>query len=284
MRALPPPGTTRAGVRARLALRPVMKIGPDRKMPVAGIADRRQLAFGEIARQDRAAFRPEMRIALGQRGIGRNEGVGRRADQIVEDEVRPRRLDFGDQPRDVGLAERQIALAQHLAAGIGDQVARDAVGLPAPDVVRSRQEAVRAEARHDVAEQRHQMLVRAGMHVDDMLVGLETLVRTGIPQRAAGLLEDRNDLLAAPRGDAADDVRAPSCCAGCPRIRRRSDRCCLGIALDRHQLDRALGIGVDRRRSPRSRRRGRIPRPAGSCRIWSRGCRSRYAVSRGPPK
>jgi uncharacterized protein YmfQ (DUF2313 family) len=62
-------------------------------------------------------------------------------------------------------------------------------------------------------KKRHQMLVRAGVHVNDMLVGLEAFIGAGIPERATCLLEDWNDLLAAPGGDAADDVaRAALAC------------------------------------------------------------------------
>lgn len=100
-------------------------------MPVARRADRRQLAFGEVAGEQRAALGAEMRALAPELGIGLDEGVGRRADQIAQHKIRPGGADFRDQPRHLGLADRQITFPRHFSAGVGNQVAGDAVGLPA---------------------------------------------------------------------------------------------------------------------------------------------------------
>jgi hypothetical protein len=214
-------------------------------MAVAGLANRRQLAFGEVAGEQRAAFPAEIRVLAPELGIGLDECVGRRADQIVQHEIRSRGADLGDQPRHVGLADRQVAFPQHFSAGVDNQVAGNAVGLPAPDVVGPEQETVGAEARHHMRQQRNQMLVRAGMHVDDMVVGLETFIGTAIPKRAAGLLHNRNGLLAAPRGGAAQDVASLAVAENVFAKHGIAVGIPLRVALDRNQFDLRRRIGVE---------------------------------------
>jgi hypothetical protein len=96
-----------------------------------------------------------------------------------------------------------------------------------------------------MGQQRHQMLVRAGMHVDDMLVGLEALVGTRVPERRARLLDDRDRLLAAPGRDAADDVVRRAGSQDVFAQRRIAVDVAAWVALDRHELDGMGGIGVD---------------------------------------
>ena len=50
------------------------------------------------------------------------------------------------------------------------------------------------------------MLVRAGMGIDNVIRRFEPLIGHTVPQRAAVPLHRRDDFLAAPRGDATDDV------------------------------------------------------------------------------
>ncbi|KAG7666537.1 hypothetical protein KSW81_003256 [Nannochloris sp. 'desiccata'] len=158
----------------------------------------RGFVLAEIAAYDRAVFRKEGGVVQTQRPVGRKKCIGGRAYEVVEDEVRSLFTDLTDQVIDILIADRHVAFAHDATAGTGENVPRDAVRLPAPDVVGAGQKGARAKTWNDVVQQRHQMLVGTGCHVDQVLRNLETLVNARVPQKRIELLDDRDHLLAAP--------------------------------------------------------------------------------------
>ena len=125
-------------------------------------ADLAEFAFGQVATDDRTVRGLKPRIAVGQRAHRPQERLARRSDQVAEDEVGSAGLDVGDQPLDLRLLDGKAALADDAAARLGHDLAREAVHLPAPDIVGAGQIDPRAVARQQVVEQGHEMLVGAG--------------------------------------------------------------------------------------------------------------------------
>ena len=117
-------------------IRAAAEIGTCRDQPFGCGADGGQFAFGQVAGQDGAGRGAEMSILAPQVRIGLKEQVLRLADEVIQDEIRPRGADFLDHPANVGRSDGQVAFAQNLAARLGDDLAGKAVHLPAPDIVR----------------------------------------------------------------------------------------------------------------------------------------------------
>src|SRR5690606_1753441 len=75
--------------------------------------------------------------------------------------------------------------------------------------------------------------------------GLEALIGAGIPQSAASALQFGNDLLAAPGGDAADDMARPAVAQDFRAARRIAVGIALRVVFDRLEFDGAFRIGID---------------------------------------
>ncbi len=90
------------------------------------------------------------------------------------------------------------------------------------------------------------MLIGAGADIDDVVIALEPLIGAGVPQMGPGLFQHRDDLLAAPRGRAADDAARAAVdeLAAKPGI---GFGIALGIANNRLELERQLAGAVDLR-------------------------------------
>ena len=178
-------------------------------MPVGGRAEAGQFRLGQAAARDRYRLRlvdaPPQRLCAQQP----EEGVGRGADHRVEDEVRRRVEDLLDHGLEVGVADREVTLASDLAPGRQHRLAHDPVVLPGPDVVRAEEPRPPPPGLKQVARQRHDVLVRGGASVDHVLARLETLVVRRVPEQRVVLLEEREHLLAAGAGVAADHVGDP---------------------------------------------------------------------------
>src|SRR5690606_39732766 len=76
------------------------------------------------------------------------------ADEVIENEGGASRLDLLQQALDARVAEGQVALPQHPAVYVANQVAGNAVQLPPPDVIGTEQEGIAPEARYDEVQQR----------------------------------------------------------------------------------------------------------------------------------
>ncbi len=188
-------------------------------------------------------------------------------------------------PIDVGVADGKATLADDLAARLGDDLAREAVHLPAPDIVRSGQIDAPPVGRQHVLEERQEVLVRTGARVDHVRVGLEAFVGANVPEQGVVLLDDGNDVLARLRGHRADHVPAPVLLEHLPGQfdveLARSGR----ISEDRLDRDGARRLAVPRSRS--SRRHGNLARARHSRRRSRRGCRdakTSYRLNENAPR
>src|SRR5690606_3729265 len=167
------------------------------------------------------------------------------ADEVIENEGGASRLDLLQQALDARVAEGQVALPQHPAVYVANQVAGNAVQLPPPDVIGTEQEGIAPEARYDEVQQRDNVLIRAGVRIDYVVVGLEALVGTGIPEKTTVLFQERYDFLAAPGGGAAEDVLHPLVPQELHAVGAIALDLSLGIALPGAQQKGSTGIGVD---------------------------------------
>ena len=184
--------------RAEIAAYAVIALG--------GIADVLQLAFIEIAAQNGPDIGAEIAVSAAQFRIGAQERIGRFTDQIVEDEVGLLAFDFPDEMVDICVADGNGALTENFAASRIQHFAGEAVGFPAPDIVRTKQYGAIAETGYNEVDQRHKMLVGAGRRIYDAIAGFKTFIDAGIPEQRVALFDNGNDLLAAPGCGAADDV------------------------------------------------------------------------------
>ena len=171
-----------------------------------GIADMLQFAFIEIAAQNGPDLGAEIAVSPAQFRIGAQERIGRFTDKIVEDEVGLLAFDFPDEMMDIRVADGNGAFTENFAASRIQHFAGEAVGFPAPDIVRTEQYGTIAEAGHNEVDQWHKMLVGAGRRVNDAVAGLKALIDAGIPEQRIALFDNGNDFLAAPGCGAADDV------------------------------------------------------------------------------
>src|SRR5690554_5538739 len=89
------------------------------------------------------------------------------------------------------------------------------------------------------------MLVRAGVGVDDMIRGLESLIRARIPKRATGFLQCRNDLFSAPGSGGADHMARAGGTEDLGTERLVKINVSLRITLDRNEGQVQRGIGID---------------------------------------
>lgn len=100
----------------------------------------------------------------------------RAADQTGVEEIRLRRLDLADRGREIGDVERVVFLADHLAAFLlGDGVVPDA-DVARCVVIGADVEAFLAEILERPFEQRHRLLVAAGVDRDRVLLAQAALI------------------------------------------------------------------------------------------------------------
>jgi len=92
-------------------------------------------------------------------------------------------------------------------------------------------------------EEGDQVLVWTATDVDDVLVGLETLIGAHVPQETVVFLDQRQHFLACGRGDRADDMAAATVADQAARTFQIS--CEIGMGIEEDGLDaRAAGIPV----------------------------------------
>ncbi len=130
-------------------------------------------------------------------------------EHIAENEVRSACGDLGDDALDVRITDGQATFADDLAARLCHDLAREAVHLPAPDIVCAGQIDAPPVGRQHVLEKRQEVLVRTGARVDHIRIGLEAFIGANVPELGVVLLDDGNDVLARLRRHRADHVPAP---------------------------------------------------------------------------
>ena len=110
---------------------------------------------------------------------------------------------------DVRVTDGEATFADDLAARLRDDLACEAVHLPAPDIIRSGQIDAPPIGRQHVFEERQKVLVRTGARIDHIRIGLEALVGANVPEQGVVLLDDGDDVLPRLRRHRADHVPAP---------------------------------------------------------------------------
>ena len=96
-----------------------------------------------------------------------------------------------------------------------------------------------------MARQRHDMLVRRGTGVDDILGGLETLVVRRVPQQGVGFLEKRENFLSARRRVAPDHVPQALRLQQVPRSADVACKLAGRVDLDRNDRHGAVLLRID---------------------------------------
>ena len=202
-----------------------------------------QFAFLQVAARHGAILRQKGRVAFAEFVHGLQEGIARRANEIVQNEARALFRDVGDNALDGGFLERQIAFAEHGAAGIGDKFTRQPVHFPAPDIVRPHEIGAGAVAGDKMFEEGDQVLVRTAADIDDVLIGLEAFIRAHVPQEAVVFLDQRQHFLARGGGNGADDVSAAAVADQAARTFQIGGE--IGVGIEKDRLDAgATGISV----------------------------------------
>ena len=86
------------------------------------------------------------------------------------------------------------------------ELARDAIGFPGPDIVRSdAEEMVRYVVEH-ITHERQDVMIRRRPDIHDVIRAFKAFVACRIPQQTIGAFDDREYLLARRRRIAADDM------------------------------------------------------------------------------
>ena len=259
-----------------------LEIDAGAQVPGAGFGtDLEKLRFGQAATRDRdlaSLVEPAPRGGSAKRP---EKFIGRYADQRVEHKVRTEVENLVDDRGEISLADCEVALRQHCPACSYDCLAHDFIVFPGPDVIRANAKSAPAAVLQDMFGKRHDMLVRRGPGVDDVLAALETFVMRWVPQQSVVFFEEGQNLLAARRSVAADDVYEP--------VLREH-------LLRRARIARVSTAGVDFYRIDRERecrvagsllRRRAVRRSASPCRrsrtapLWRRA--DRYESYPQPP-
>ena len=203
-------------------------------------ADRGEFRLGQRAACDRNFARLVDAAARAGGAQVAQELIGRLADQRVEDERRARGEDRLDDLAELGAANREIALGDNSSAVRRRSPRAGSDCSPRPRYSLSRRRTPSAPTRLSrYSTSGSRCWFGDGAGVDDVVRALEALIVRGIPEQRVGLLEAGNDLLAAGRGVAADDVldAAGQHLRGHRRIARKLPR---GIGDDWLELDVAV--------------------------------------------
>src|SRR5690606_17092809 len=106
----------------------------------------------------------------------------------------------------LSIADREIAITKDLPARSRDALASNLRQLPAPDIIGADKIGTIAQVWQRPIQKREEVLVWAGMHVRNPLRSLEAFIGDRIPEHAVETLQLRDDLLAARRGSASEDM------------------------------------------------------------------------------